>query len=71
MNATHVADTYTEPHWFDGRIRVRCTECYKVVLTDETFAVKRAAEISATHQPMKAYLGKCGHWHLSRIKRKR
>jgi hypothetical protein len=48
---------------------LRCTECGKVVYGNKKQAGKAAAQI-AERQEMRTYLGGCGHWHLSRDKRK-
>lgn len=64
-----IAETYREEHGFTGKIKTRCTDCWKVAYPDEATAVFRAAQISE-REPMKAYLGRCGHWHVTRTTRK-
>lgn len=68
------AAVYTAPHWYTGKLKTRCTVCHgpngdgKVVYPDEATARFRAVQISA-RQPMRAYRGACGHWHVARIRR--
>jgi hypothetical protein len=81
MNRLHttprLANTYQEPHWFTGIMKTRCSMCHKVVIAyDEETAHLRAQQITnkpKTHAKyayiMKAYKGKCGHWHVSRGKK--
>jgi hypothetical protein len=57
------APTYRDPD--EGALR--CTECGKVVYGNQKQAGKAAAQI-AERQEMRTYLGRCGHWHLSRRK---
>lgn len=64
------AETYTERHWFTGKLKLRCRQDGKVVYPDEAEATLRAQQISE-RTPMYPYLGKCGHWHVSRTLRKR
>lgn len=65
------ADTYVEPHWFTGKPKTRCVDCGKVVFETLELAEARALQISE-RQPMMAYLGPtCGHYHVSRKKRRR
>jgi hypothetical protein len=59
------AETYVEPHWFTGKLKTRCRDCGKVVYPDEATATFRAQQISE-REPMYPYLGRCGHWHVSR-----
>jgi hypothetical protein len=66
------APTYHSVEWRDfgtlPKFRVRCAACDKVVFTEER--ARRAAEaITASRQRMRAYLGRCGHWHLTKKKK--
>jgi hypothetical protein len=62
----------TAPTYRDaGDGRLRCTGCGKVVFGNQGTAGKAAAAISGDRQPMRTYIGPCGHWHLSRIKDRR
>jgi hypothetical protein len=47
--------------------RLRCVEDEKVVYTSMEQAEHAAKRIS-DRQPMRAYLGRCGHYHVSRIR---
>ncbi len=51
--------------WFGTDKRIRCVADDKVV-----FGSREDAERSADRakDQMKAYLGKCGHWHTTRVK---
>jgi hypothetical protein len=56
----------------NGDPRLRCTRDQKVVYTTEAKAVHAAELITLREQPMRAYLGPCGHWHLtSHLRRKK
>jgi hypothetical protein len=57
------ATTFRHPN--DARLR--CAEDGKVVYTSMGQA-EHAAERISGRQPMQAYLGRCGHYHVSRIK---
>lgn len=75
----YVAETYESPTWDGAGVRIRCSDCNKVVVGyDRKSAELRAQQI--TERPpvsekykcvMKAYLGKCGHWHVSNTLRRR
>lgn len=70
-SARKPAETYVERRWYDGRNKVRCVKCYKVVYADRKEAVEAAVLISVRTN-MTAYLGKkCGHWHVSRWTKKK
>jgi hypothetical protein len=47
--------------------RLRCAEDGKVVYTSSGQAEHAAQRISS-RQPMRSYLGRCGHYHVSRNK---
>jgi hypothetical protein len=47
--------------------RLRCSDDSKVVYTSMEHAEHAAGKISE-RQPMRAYLGQCGHYHVSRRK---
>jgi hypothetical protein len=49
----------------DDDPRLRCTEDGKVVYTSIEAAEHAASKISE-REPMRAYLGRCGHYHVSR-----
>jgi hypothetical protein len=49
--------------------RPRCVKDDKVVFRTAADAAVAADKITQRGQPMKHYLGKCGHWHLARIKK--
>lgn len=74
-----LALTYEEPHPYQDRVRTRCVECGKVVVGyDEATARLRAEQITNRGgvSPrydcvMRAYKGRCGHWHVSRDKQAR
>lgn len=51
--------------------RVRCTLDDKVVFATAADAAIAAQLITRHRQAMKHYLGRCGHWHLARVKGKR
>lgn len=51
----------------DDDPRLRCVEDGKVVYTSMEAAEHAAKRISG-RQPMRAYHGRCGHYHVSRIK---
>jgi uncharacterized protein YlaI len=51
--------------------RVRCTTCDKVVFEDEAAADRSAERATLRGTPMRSYVGHCGHWHVTRIRRKR
>ncbi len=69
----YTADTYDEDAW--ERTRTRWADCHKVIVGyDEATAQARAQQITerSLNNPkyactMKAYKGKCGHWHVSRV----
>lgn len=62
------APTYEEPHWFTGKLKIRCSECHKVAYPTKDIAKYRAEQISE-RTPMRHYYdGHCGHWHVSKIK---
>jgi hypothetical protein len=63
------APLYTEPHWYTGKPKVRCAGCDKVAYPDEETAQLRARQISE-REPMRHYRGRCGHWHVARIRRR-
>jgi hypothetical protein len=48
-----------------GDHRLRCVNDGKVIFTSMGQAESAAERISA-REPMKAYLGRCGHYHVSR-----
>lgn len=52
----------------NGDPRLRCIKDGKVVYTSQEAAEHVAGRIS-TRQPMKAYRGRCGHHHVSRVRR--
>jgi hypothetical protein len=53
-------------------LRTRCTTCGKVVFADDEIgALRSAASATLRGTPMIAYLGHCGHWHTSRVRRKK
>lgn len=58
-------ETYVEPHWFTGIEKTRCVKDGKVVFATRAAAEQAALKISE-RTPMKAYLGACGHYHVSR-----
>lgn len=62
------APTYVEPHWYTGKLKVRCSGCGKVAYPDQATAELRAEQISE-REPMRAYFGSCGHWHVTRTRR--
>ncbi len=68
------AATFVPPHrvgWWGGPDkRERCSRDDKVVFADEPAARKSAEAASDRGTPMKAYLGKCGHWHTARRTRR-
>ena len=72
-----IAPTYQEPHWYTGVMKTRCADCHKVVVAyDEGTAHQRANQISERPKVrpeynvrMKAYKGRCGHWHVTRTHR--
>jgi len=56
--------------WGGDDRRPRCTACGKVVIADRETAEHKAATIRARgsklgDDQMRAYLGRCGHWHLT------
>jgi hypothetical protein len=53
----------------EGDNRLRCTADGKVVYTSREQAERAATKISQ-RQPMLAYLGRCGHYHVSRDRRR-
>jgi hypothetical protein len=57
--------TFIENHWYTGEPKRRCYQCRKVVFVDQA-AAKEAAEKISVREPMRAYLGACGHWHVTR-----
>ena len=48
--------------------RPRCTEDGKVIYKTLSHAQHAAKAITRERQAMRAYLGGCGHFHLSRVK---
>lgn len=56
---------------FNGRpdYRIRCTVCGKVVFDDQAGADRSAERAILRGTPMRSYLGPCGHWHTTRIKK--
>jgi hypothetical protein len=53
----------------EGDARLRCVQDGKVVYTSME-AAEHAATLVGRRQPMRAYRGNCGHFHLSRDKHK-
>ncbi len=63
LPASNVAPVHRAP---DGRLR--CTECGKVVYTSLSKAEHAASTISR-REAMRAYHGRCGHYHVSRVRK--
>lgn len=57
-----------DPKYLEPDLRVRCAADHKVVFEDQSRANHSAERAGRRGQRMKAYLGKCGHWHVARIK---
>jgi len=55
----------------DDDPRIRCTACGKVVFETSASAEVAAQRITLARQAMRAYLGPCGHWHLTRVKKRK
>jgi hypothetical protein len=53
----------------EGDARLRCTQDGKVIYTSME-AAEHAATLIGRRQPMRAYCGNCGHYHVSRDKQK-
>lgn len=56
--------------WGEPDKRERCSLDQKVVLKDQSSAMKKAERIQKQGENMVAYLGKCGHWHLGHSRKK-
>jgi hypothetical protein len=52
----------------DGGRQLRCVPCGKVVYTNIRGA-EAACRLIAERQAMRPYLGACGHYHVSRVKK--
>lgn len=57
--------------WGKPDTRVRCRMHGKVVFTDEASAQRSADKATARGTAMGAYEAKCGHWHTTRLGRRR
>lgn len=57
------------PTYRDDEDKLRCVGCGKVVYGTHGAGHRAAKEISS-RQPMRAYLGPCGHYHISRDKQR-
>lgn len=68
------AETYIpkdkEGWWGTPDTRLRCKADNKVVFFSERDAEISAKRATGRGTPMKHYLGKCGHWHTSRIRQR-
>lgn len=56
--------------WGELDLRERCTVDDKVVIESQALAMKKAERIQERGEPMVAYLGKCGHWHVGHTNKK-
>lgn len=70
-----LAPTYTDEQWRNfgtqRKVLTCCTRCDKVVFT-EAKAKECAEQIShRARKQMSAYLGPCGHWHLTRVRKRK
>lgn len=57
-----------EGWWGKPDLRLRCKADHKVVFANEQDAIRSANKATNRGTPMKAYRGKCGYWHTSRIR---
>lgn len=70
MSAPVVVPENRQGWWGGPDTRPRCSECGKVVF-DQARAERSALKATERGTPMKAYRGKCGHWHTSRSRRRK
>lgn len=49
-------------------VRLRCSDDNKVVFFSKPEAELTVARAAGRGTQMWAYLGKCGHWHVARVK---
>lgn len=69
-------DRYRWKRYNDGSLvqvpdlRERCTTCGKVPFADQAAADRSANAATLRGTPMKSYLGPCGHYYTTRIRRK-